>query len=56
MRAREQLDPLEGGTGRRPPAAAGTAAPETQGTGSPWSTDQVTSWVSPNIKKNKKEN
>lgn len=62
-------DPLEGGEHRRPPAAAtgtepkargasgaGIAAPETQSAGSPWNTDSVTSWVSPNLKKNKKEN
>ncbi|WP_157897308.1 hypothetical protein [Mycobacteroides franklinii] len=49
-------DPLDDGTDRRPPlAAAGTAAPESQGAGSPWNTETVMSWVSPNIKKNKKE-
>lgn len=48
-------DPLDDGADRRPPAAAGTAAPETQRAGSPWSTDQVVSWVSPNIKRGKKE-
>lgn len=47
-------DPMEHGADRRPPvAAAGTAAPEGQSTGSPWSTDQVTSWVSPHHQKNK---
>ncbi|MDO3167175.1 hypothetical protein P5V90_09435 [Mycobacteroides abscessus subsp. abscessus] len=47
-------DPLENGTDRRPTKeAAGTAAPDNQSTGSPWDTDAVTSWVSPNFKKNK---
>ncbi|SHP92741.1 hypothetical protein [Mycobacteroides abscessus] len=56
MRTQEQLDPLEGGERRRPPkAAAGKVASETQRAGSPWSTETVMSWVSPNIKKNKKE-
>lgn len=46
-------DHLESGTDRRPPkAAADNVAPDNQ---SPWSTDSVMSWVSPNIKKNKKE-
>lgn len=35
--------------------AAGTATPESQWSGSPWSTDSVTSWVSPNLKKSKEE-
>lgn len=46
-------DPLDDGADRRPPAAAGTAAPETQRAGSPWDTDVVTSWVSPHHQKNK---
>lgn len=49
-------DQLEGGEDRRPPtAAAGTAAPDDQRTGSPWDTDVVTSWVSPHHQKNKEE-
>ncbi|SIE96682.1 hypothetical protein [Mycobacteroides abscessus] len=56
MRTQEALDPLEGGERRRPTKeAAGNVTPETQRSGSPWGTDQVMSWVSPNIKKNKKE-
>ncbi|MBN7314119.1 hypothetical protein [Mycobacteroides abscessus] len=27
--------------------------PDNQTSGSPWPTDQVTSWISPNLKKNK---
>ncbi|SKO40892.1 Uncharacterised protein [Mycobacteroides abscessus subsp. abscessus] len=47
-------DLLDDGEHRRPPkAAAGTAAPEGQQAGSPWSTDSVMSWVSPNIKRGK---
>lgn len=33
----------------------GTATSENQRSGSPWDTDQVTSWVSPHHQKNKKE-
>lgn len=55
MRAQEQLDPLEGGTDRRPPvAAAGNGSPDNQRSESPWSTETVMSWVSPNIKRGKK--
>lgn len=47
---------LEDGADRRPTKeAAGKAAPEGQGAGSPWKTDQVVSWVSPHHQKNKKE-
>lgn len=47
-------EPLEDGADRRPPtAAAGNVTPETQSAGSPWSTETVMSWVSPNIKKSK---
>lgn len=49
-------EPLEDGADRRPTKeAAGNVTPETQSAGSPWGTETVTSWVSPNIKKNKKE-
>lgn len=51
MRTREAL---EGGEHRRPTQAPeDKVAPESQSTGSPWDTDSVTSWVSPNIKKSK---
>lgn len=47
-------DPLDDGEHRRPPkAAAGNVTPESQGAGSPWDTDVVTSWVSPHHQKNK---
>ncbi|MBN7564508.1 Uncharacterised protein [Mycobacteroides abscessus subsp. abscessus] len=46
-------DPMEHGEHRRPPAAAGNVTPDNQNAGSPWSTDSVTSWVSPNIKRGK---
>ncbi|MCV7306712.1 Uncharacterised protein [Mycobacteroides abscessus subsp. abscessus] len=46
-------DLLEHGEDRRPPAAAGTAAPDNQSMGSPWDTDVVNSWVSPYHQKNK---
>lgn len=36
-------------------AEQGAAAPEDQSTGSPWGTETVMSWVSPNIKKSKEE-
>ncbi|SIE27182.1 hypothetical protein [Mycobacteroides abscessus] len=56
MRAQEALDPLEGGTDRRRHRrTAGKVVSDSQGAGSPWDTDVVTSWVSPNLKKNKKE-
>ncbi|SKR18607.1 Uncharacterised protein [Mycobacteroides abscessus subsp. abscessus] len=49
-------DQLENGEDRRPTKeAAGNRSPEGQGAGSPWDTDSVTSWVSPNLKKNKEE-
>ncbi|SLI41249.1 Uncharacterised protein [Mycobacteroides abscessus subsp. massiliense] len=67
MRTQEALDLLEGGERRRPTMdgsraegegsgteAAGNVAPETQSAGSPWGTDQVVSWVSPNIKRGEK--
>lgn len=45
-------DPLDDGERRRPTKeAAGKVASDNQNAGSPWSTDSVTSWVSPNIKK-----
>lgn len=54
--ARELLAAVESGEDRRPTKeAAGTVTPEGEGAGSPWDTDQVVSWVSPNIKKNKEE-
>ncbi|WP_207554512.1 hypothetical protein, partial [Mycobacteroides abscessus] len=47
-------DPMEHGADRRPTKeAAGTAAPDNQRSGSPWSTDSVMSWVSPHHQKNK---
>ncbi|QSM95694.1 hypothetical protein I3U40_08100 [Mycobacteroides abscessus subsp. abscessus] len=46
-------DPME--RRRRTKAAAGKVASEPQSAGNPWDTDSVTSWVSPNLKKNKKE-
>lgn len=49
-------DHLDDGEHRRPTKeAAGNVTPDNQRSGSPWSTDSVTSWVSPNLKKNKKE-
>lgn len=34
-------------------AEQGNVTPDNQRSGSPWDTDSVNSWVSPNIKKNK---
>ncbi|MDQ8118511.1 hypothetical protein [Mycobacteroides abscessus] len=66
MRTQEALDPMEHGTDRRPTKdgsraegegsgteAADNVAPESQSARSPWDTDVVTSYVSPNLKKNK---
>ncbi|SLI77244.1 Uncharacterised protein [Mycobacteroides abscessus subsp. massiliense] len=49
-------DHLDDGEHRRPTKeAAGNGSPKTQSTGSPWSTDQVTSYVSPNIKRGRSD-
>ncbi len=48
-------DPMQNGTDHRPTKeAADTVASEGQEAGSPWDTDSVVSWISPNLKRGKK--
>ncbi|MBN7483189.1 hypothetical protein [Mycobacteroides abscessus] len=49
------MGPLQAALAQARERLAAVESGEDQGAGSPWDTETVTSWVSPNIKKNKEE-
>lgn len=51
----DHVGPLQAALAQARERLAAVESGEDQGAGSPWDTETVTSWVSPNIKKNKEE-